>query len=155
MHSRTLEETGKVARIQKPQYFPYLRMIGVSSTLDPVPVLEHVTMTLHMRIMITGRVRNTEFSMQTSRWSGPKGLANKLPFSYIPSCKRQLKHSYFPLRMMNKQFRKARTVSLSKNCHGGNLHHTEPSHLSHPLRAPSCSVFRTLTPELSLSSPFP
>lgn len=38
--------------------FPDLRMVGVSSVPDPVPILEHVAMTHHVRIMTTS---GTEF----------------------------------------------------------------------------------------------
>jgi hypothetical protein len=43
----TRQKLSKVEWIKKPQYPSYLRMVGVSSTPDQVPVLEHMTMTPH------------------------------------------------------------------------------------------------------------
>ncbi|EDM16643.1 rCG48850, isoform CRA_b [Rattus norvegicus] len=61
-----------------PWQISSLRTIGISSTPDPAPVLEHVTTTPNVRIVTIVHVaQRIEFS-------------NKLPFLDIPSCKRYL-----------------------------------------------------------------
>jgi hypothetical protein len=59
-------------RSQKLWLFSYLRLIGISSTPDLVPVLEHVAMTSQMRIITTGHIaESTKFSMVMRYLEGP------------------------------------------------------------------------------------
>lgn len=102
-------KTGKVERIHKPQYFSYLRTTGVlmycTWFLSWCPWLWHPTGTAQNRVRHANEV---------SRWVGPKGLANKLPSSDIPFCKRNLIFAppsvpwpeclqFFKVRWLNKQ----------------------------------------------------
>ena len=75
---------GQVERVQKPPVFSYLRPVGVPSALNLGPVLEHVTRTSHLRIIMT-----TESSKPMRYLDGLTGGFNfKLSIQDIPSCKR-------------------------------------------------------------------
>ena len=57
-------KTEIVEQIQKPWYLSYLRMVEVSSPPYLVPVVKHVTMIHHIKIITTSHIsQNTDFSM--------------------------------------------------------------------------------------------
>lgn len=58
----TRQKLETLSRFRKPSIFLYLRKIGVSSTPSPVPALEHVTMTPHMKFSTANHTQSTEFS---------------------------------------------------------------------------------------------
>ena len=87
---------------------------------------------------------------------GPKGLANKLPFPDIPSCKRYLISGplwvccMLPFSTMKTQFGQVRTVSFLKDLHGGSLCYWVTLSKS-PTEGPSGSWHPWAKLELSLS----
>jgi hypothetical protein len=85
----------------------YLRLVGISS----VPVLEHVPQhpTWGLWPLLRYTVHRVLHAKEVSGWANSKGLANKLPFTDIPSCRRHLISGpprvscMYPFSMMNNE----------------------------------------------------